>query len=298
MRYLNTITPKQLGTLWWSERWVRNLVILLFPVGVIDATYTIVTTWELGPEVEFNPIARYLISNDLWLPWALINILGFAIFSMLAGSYYLHTRKNPEGPDTSWISLIIALRVAMAVYNVTYYHLPFVIVIYPPMITGVVSFVLAYFGVGRLLNREGDVTWRGFKRYFSVRINNLRDRRMISTASRYSSEDQTAAAEETPPERVVTAEPVAHKPLGAKGWSKRIIYLTLALGAIVLIGWSIDYIAIATGLYTFRERYPMIFFNQLVGRGFLVSLAMILFLIGVSMYMILKAFETPGELRV
>ncbi|MFX1266052.1 MAG: hypothetical protein ACFFH0_11770 [Promethearchaeota archaeon] len=298
MKYLDTITPKQLGTLWWSEKWVRILVIMLFPVGIIDATYTIVTTWELGPEVEFNPIARYLIANNLWLPWAMMNILGFAVFSMLAGSYYLHTRENPGGPDTTWISLIISLRVAMATYNVTYYHIPFVIVVYPPMWTGLLAFFLTYVGVGRLLSREGDVSWRGFKRYFKVRADNIRDRRMISTASRYSSQAEDELVEEIPLTTVETTPLVPKAPVGKIGWTKRVFYVAVAIGAIVMIGWSLEYIGILTGLYTFRERYPLVFFNQLVGRGFVVSLAMILFLIGVSMYMILKAFETPGELRV
>jgi hypothetical protein len=150
---------------------VRFLVVLLFPVGIIDAAFTLATTWELGLEVEFNPIVRYLIAANLWLPWALLDIIGFALFSMLAGSYYLHTRNNPGGPDTTWITLIFALRVSMATYNVTYYYIPFVVAVYPPFWTSILVFALTYFGLGRVLNRRTDISQRGIIQYFRNRIN-------------------------------------------------------------------------------------------------------------------------------
>jgi hypothetical protein len=292
------MTPRQLGTLWWTERWVRFLVVLLFPVGIIDAAFTLATTWELGLEVEFNPIVRYLIAANLWLPWALLDIIGFALFSMLAGSYYLHTRNNPGGPDTTWITLIFALRVSMATYNVTYYYIPFVVAVYPPFWTSILVFALTYFGLGRVLNRRTDISQRGIIQYFRNRINNIKDRRLISTAARHSSDSQTAAAGETQMKSERTLASVEGLPVQKKSWSKRIGYLILAALVIVSMMWMVDFVGTVTGLYTFREHYPIVFINTLVGRGLVATLIVVLSFIAISMYMIIKAFDTDERLSL
>ncbi|UCH04186.1 MAG: hypothetical protein JSW05_11500 [Candidatus Thorarchaeota archaeon] len=296
MRYLNSITPRQLSTLWWTERWVRYLVFLLFPVGIIDAVYTITITWQLGPEVEFNPIARYLIAADLWLPWALLDIIGFALFSMLAGSYYLHSRKTYGGPDTTWITAIISLRVAMTTYNVTYYHIPFFIAVYPPFWTSTFMFALTYFGIGRLLNRTSDISRQSIRQYFRTRIDNIKDRRLISAATRHSSATQTTGSGEalvTQKRKVATLDDLS---LPKTPWSRRIAYLTMAALTIVSMVMVLEVVGVATGLFTFREQYHIVFINTLVGRGLVASLVVVLFFMAISMYMIFKAFESPTDL--
>ncbi|MFW9804803.1 MAG: hypothetical protein ACFFFC_19260 [Candidatus Thorarchaeota archaeon] len=292
MRHLNSITPRQLCTLWWSTRWVRYLVLSLIPVGVIDAAYTLLTTWELGVEIEFNPVTRFFLYSDLWLAWAIMNVFGFAIFSMMTGSYYLHTRSNPEGPDTSLFSLIIAFRVAVATYNITYYYIPFIVAVYPPFWTSIFMFALTYFGIGRVLNRRTDISQQGIIQYFRNRINNIKDRRLISTAGRHSSDSQTAAPAETQRKSEGTLASIEELPTQRRSWSKRIGYLTLASLAMVSMLWMLDIVGVVTGLYTFRDQYPIVFINTLVGRGLVATLIVVLSFIAISMYMIIKAFDT------
>ncbi|RLI55334.1 MAG: hypothetical protein DRO87_09105, partial [Candidatus Thorarchaeota archaeon] len=114
VKNLSTITARELLIGWWAERWVRGIVLTLIPIGIGDSIYTVAMATEYGVEIEFNPITRELLNLGLWLPWAVLNVLGFTFFCMMAGSYYLHTRWRPGGPDTFVFSFIIALRVAMA----------------------------------------------------------------------------------------------------------------------------------------------------------------------------------------
>ncbi|MHA1926457.1 MAG: hypothetical protein ACW974_11125 [Candidatus Thorarchaeota archaeon] len=283
MRSLSTITPKQFLTMWWEKRWVRALVLLLIPVGVIDATFTLLVTWQLGWEIEFNPITQFFLSAGLWPVWALMNIGGFALFSMLAGSYYLHTRNDIRGPDSSWLALIIALRIAMAAYNVTYYFIPYFISLYPPIWIGIATFILSFVMFDKLLSRRDDFSWRVLKRQVNARIDGIQDARMIRAAGR-----DAPLGEPTGSTSSQTITPVSKTT-----WLKRGAYLGGAAVMIVLMTMVIELVGTASGLISAREQFGDYYvLNDYSGRWFLVSLCMILFFIGLSMYMIIKAFDT------
>ncbi|MFW9888018.1 MAG: hypothetical protein ACFFER_07550 [Candidatus Thorarchaeota archaeon] len=286
MRSLSTITPKQFCTMWWGTRWIRTLVLLLIPVGIIDAAFTLLVTWQLGWEIEFNPITQFFLSTGLWPVWALMNIGGFALFSMLAGSYYLHTRRDIRGPDSSWLALIIALRVAMAAYNVTYYFIPFYISLYPPIWIGFTTFVLSFIMFDKLLSRTEDFTWRDFKRQVSARINSIRDARLIRAASKDAPLGETTGG-------TITSQPIT--PRSKSVWLKRGAYLFGAAAAIVLMTMVIEFVGTASGLIAAREQFGAYYvFTDYSGRWFLVSLCTILFFIGLSMYMIIRAFDVEA----
>lgn len=287
MRSLSTITPKQFCTMWWGTRWIRNLVLLLIPVGIIDASFTLLVTWQLGWEIEFNPITQFFLSAGLWPVWALMNIGGFALFTMLAGSYYLHTRKDIRGPDSSWLALIIALRVAMAAYNVTYYFIPFYISLYPPIWIGFTMFVLSFIMFDKLLSRTDDFSWRDFKRQLKGRIGSVRDARLIRAATRDAPPGE--------PTRIATIERTSTQPTAPRTWLKRIAYLGGAAMALILMTMVIDFIGTASGLVAASDLGPWIVLTDFEGRWFIVELCVILFFIGLSMVMIVKAFDTLEE---
>jgi hypothetical protein len=269
--------------MWWEKRWVRALVLLLIPVGVIDATFTLLVTWQLGWEIEFNPITQFFLSAGLWPVWALMNIGGFALFSMLAGSYYLHTRNDIRGPDSSWLALIIALRIAMAAYNVTYYFIPYFISLYPPIWIGIATFILSFVMFDKLLSRRDDFSWRVLKRQVNARIDGIQDARMIRAAGRDAPRGEPTGSTSS---QTIT-------PVSKATWLKRAAYLGGAAVMIVLMTMVIELVGTASGLISAREQFGDYYvLNDYSGRWFLVSLCMILFFIGLSMYMIVKAFDT------
>jgi len=287
MRSLSTITPKQFLTMWWEKRWVRALVLLLIPVGIIDATFTLLVTSQLGWEIEFNPITQFFLSAGLWPVWALMNIGGFALFSMLAGSYYLHTRKDIRGPDSSWLALIIGLCIAMAAYNVTYFFIPYFISLYPPIWIGIATFIVSFVMFDKLLSRRDDFSWRDLKRQLSARIYGIQDARMIRAAERDAPLGEPTGSTPSQPSTSVSKTT----------WLKRGAYLGGAAVMIVLMTMVIEFVGTASGLIAAREQFGAYYvLTDYSGRWFLASLCMILFFIGLSMYMIIKAFDTDIEM--
>jgi hypothetical protein len=257
-------------------------VLLLIPVGVIDAAFTLLVTSELGWEIEFNPITKFFLSAGLWPVWALMNIGGFALFSMLAGSYYLHTRKDIRGPDSSWLALIIALRVAMAAYNVTYYFIPFYISLFPPIWVGIFTGILSFVIFDKLLSRPDDFSWRDLKRQVGARIGSIQDARLIKAASKDAPHGEFTGG---------TSQPTS--PVSKTTWLKRGAYLTGAAVAIIMMTMTIEIVGTATGLIAARGEFGAYYvLTDYSGRWFLASLCIILFFIGLSMYMIVRAFDS------
>ncbi|MFQ5833341.1 MAG: hypothetical protein ACE5H4_11600 [Candidatus Thorarchaeota archaeon] len=286
MKYMGDISIRELCTTWWSKAWIRVIVLALIPIGIIDVCYTLLATELYGVAIEFNPITRFLLANNLWLVWSLMNIVGFSLFCMLAGSYYLHTRNNLQGPNTLWLSLILALRLGLAVYNTTYFYIPFVLTIYPPLWTGLFTFTSTFVVMDKLLTRRVDITRRSIKSYFTVRLSNIQDARLIRTAT------ADAPKLEAPARKKVVKTSVQKST-----WVKRGVYITLGLLVAVAMGWVIEVIGVFTGLTSWSERYGwLFFFNELSGRGFLLSIVGILAVMSVSMYFIIRAFETTEDL--
>ena len=282
MKYLDSISTQELITTWWSKAWIRYLVLMLLPIGMIDVAYTLVATERYGIAVEFNPITRFFLSNNLWLPWAIMNIVGFALFCMLAGSYYLKTRDEAAGPNTMWLSLILALRIGLASYNVTYFYIPFMVTIYPPLWVFLFTFTITFVLMDRLLTRRDDITRRTIKSFFTVRLSNMHDRRLIKTARAGTQIEESAKQE------------VLKTTLQKSVWAKRGVYLTLAVIMIVAMAGSIEFIGVISGLVEWSDRnVPFYVFTEFTSRWFLATVVGIIVFLSFSMYFIVKAFDTP-----
>jgi len=297
MKNLSTITINELFTGWWTERWVRGLVLMLIPIGIIDSVYTVAMTSIYGFEIEFNPITRELLAAGLWFPWAITNVLGFTFFCMMAGSYYLHTRSRPEGPDTFALSFVIALRVAMVGYNVTFYYIPWAGgMVYPPFWSAGISFVVTLYWMNKLLNRVYDISWAQTKHILRSRYDNYRDaklitstgiRKRVTTSSRnWNRESKIDIKNEIP----------KTKRVWWKGtWLKRVVYISGAFVSILMIGLSIQVINEITGLSSYSEGVNYFVLNEVTGPPFMASFLAIIFFMGISLGLIFKAFSESED---
>jgi hypothetical protein len=299
MKSLSTLTLRELFTGWWAVRWIRTLVLILIPIGIIDTLYTIGMTNIYGYEIEFNPVTRELLAAGYWLPWSFFNIMGFTIFCMMTGSYYLHTRSRLGGPDTFVFSLIIALRIAMVGYNVTFYYLPWIAgMVYPPFWTASFTFIFSLYLMNKLLNRQYDVSWFQTKYFFSSRFNNYRDAKLINStgAGKDVSTGMTNSNREANAE-LTKSLPIAKKTWRDGAWRKRVIYLSGALFSFVLMGFSIQIISDVTGLSRGSEIHgPFFILNEVTGPPVMASFLAIIVFISLSLLFIFKAFSTTEEI--
>jgi len=298
MKNLSTITPRELFTGWWAVRWVRALVLMLIPIGIIDTLYTIGMTEIYGYEVEFNPITRELLAAGYWLPWSFFNIMGFTFFCMMAGSYYLHTRSRPSGPDTFTLSIVIALRIAMVGYNVTFYYLPWVAgMVYPPFWAGGFTFILSLYLMNKLLKRQYDISWSQTKYYFTSRITNYRDAKLItSTGVRQRVTTSTKNWNRETKHEIAATLPKVTKVWWKRAWIKRIAYLGGSLFTFVFMGISLQLISEFTGLSRWSDSHgPFFVLNEVTGPPVMASFLAIIVFISISLVFIFKAFSTTDD---
>ncbi|MGY5861525.1 MAG: hypothetical protein RTU09_04060 [Candidatus Thorarchaeota archaeon] len=273
-----TMTSRQMFSLWWNERWVRTLVLMLTPIGLIDAVYTYLLFHTFGMSYEYNPLVRMALTSDFWFVWFIVNVTSFSVFAMIAGSYYLHTRSSIFDSRVGWLSGIVAFRVGLAIYNVLlFYDLA------PAFLGGLATTIVTYLVANKLLNRTTDVSWAGFKGYWRAKYDRLHDRFLLRGLSEKS---------EIEVDTVMTDEEVKPQTGISRVWVKRTAYLVLALMIFFLTPFALGIVAEVTGVGSFTDIYgPLVFWNELSGTGFLVGFGVIIIMIAVIMLLILKAFS-------
>lgn len=294
MREINTISSTKMVSLWWTVRWVRGLVFMLIPIGVVDTIFTIGMSIEFGPAIEFNPITRWFLVNGLWHIWAIINILAYTFFCMLAGSYYLHTRNHPSGPDTFWLSLIISLRIAMTAFNVTFFYIPFVVSVYPPFWVGLFAFIGGLYLTNNLFKRERDLTWRDATSFVTIRLENRYDAKLIKDAT--AGMTQYDDIENKSIKNISESDISGFQEVGSMKkqiWVKRFGYFAGFILSFVGMAVCINIIAVLSDYSRWQSDLPA--FNQFTGALFMESFVIILFFIGLSMYFLFKSFTILSE---
>jgi hypothetical protein len=272
---LVTMSVTEMFSLWWKERWVRGLVLALSPIGLVDAVFTILLFQAHGPEFEYNPLVKLALTSDWWFVWIVIDMVSFVFFAMIAGSYYVHTRKSIFGNKVGWLSLLIAIRVGAVVYNIlSFYMDPFRI------FWAMCGTAITYLGVGKLLSRESDISVRGFKRYWRAKYDRIHDRFLTRGLKR----EQETEIEELAPdiETETTMRSVMLKRAG---------YLSMVIVVFVSVPFVLTTIGFLTGGLNFADEHGGSFFwDTLSGRSFLVGFATVIILISLMMYFMLKAF--------
>jgi hypothetical protein len=271
---LTTMTAREMFSLWWQERWVRYLVISLAPIGLVDVVYTLLLWNSFGAAYEFNPFVRLALSTQWWIAWCLIDIVSFSLFAMIAGSYYLHTRSRIFGNRTGWLALLVGFRLGAATYNISlFYNYD------APVAAAVLTAVMSSALMWQLLRRTDDISKRGFKEYWMVKYNLLRDK-LLKRGTRVD----------------VKAIPiVANTPAirdSRTVFLKRAGYLSVAVLVFVTAPFFLVLLADATGASSFSSVYGMyVFWNNLSGPAFVIGFFAIVILSAAMMYFILKAFS-------
>lgn len=294
MREISTISPVKMATEWWSVRWVRNLVIMLIPVGVVDSVYTIIMANTYGPEIEFNPITRWFLANSLWPLWATINIMGFTFFCMLAGSYYLHTRNHPSGPDTFWLSLIISLRIAMTAYNVTFFYIPIVVTVYLPLWVGLFAFCGSLYLTNNLFRRKQDLSWRDATSIISSKLDNWYDAKLIRDATTGTTQNEDLKSTTPKPKsESYTSSFQETRQKNKRVWIKRIVYFAGFPLSLLGMAVTLNIVAVLSNFTNWQNEFTVL--NSLTGPIFIASFLVILFFVGLSMYFLFKTFTIMQE---
>jgi hypothetical protein len=285
---LSTMTPHQMFTLWWREPWVRNLVLILSPLGIIDATFTVLLFNRLGNDFEVNPLVRFALQSEWWFIWFFIDAFSFFIFIMMAGSYYLHTRNSLINNRIGVVSGLVAIRMGLAMHNVIRFQGSFPAV-FCGLITGLVSFII----VDSLLDRTSDVSWHGFKQWLKYRNDRRHDEKLMKKVSREKRGDEMQLEEKIEKEIDSVIAKSEEAPKSGQGiWRKRALYILGAIAVFLLMPYFLEFLANWTGVTAFTDIYgPLVFWNQLSAPAFLLGFVSICIFTAVIMYLILKSFE-------
>jgi len=269
-------------SLWWQEKWVRGLVLAISPIGLIDAVYTVLLFQAHGVEFEYNPIVRFALTTYWGIIWIVADIVSFVLFAMIAGSYYLHTRRSIFKNHTGWLSGLVGLRVGAALYNVTlFYGNP------EPVFWGALAALATYFFSQKLLARDRDISIKGFKNYCRNKYNRVHDHLIIRGIKPEKEKDVKSLNDdriEEAPMETKTAKQV---------WFERAGYVALAFAVFVSVPFILVEFARATGgLYwsdLFSRTSP--WGNALTASTFVGAFILILILMSVIMYFLVRAFD-------
>lgn len=273
---LVTMSVTEMFSLWWKERWVRGLVLSLSPIGLVDVMFTFLLFQAHGPEFEYNPIVRLALTSDWWFAWVAIDIISFVFFAMIAGSYYVHTRRSIFGNKVGWLSFLIALRVGAVVYNILSFYLdPY------PIFWTTIGAIVTYFVVVRLLTRETNISVAGFKRYWRAKYDRVHDRLITRGLKREKEEVEASVAEVEP---ISTSRIVMLKRAG---------YLSMVIMVFVSTPFVLTTVGYVTGGLAWNELVGgNVFWNSVASQSFLAGFAAVIILISIMMYFMMKAFTT------
>jgi hypothetical protein len=285
----STMTSHQMFTLWWEEPWVRNLVLLLSPIGIIDATFTILLVDQIGAHFEYNPFVRAALQSDWWGVWFFIDAISFFLFIMMAGSYYLHTRKSLIGNRIGLVSGLVALRVGLAAHNVIRFY-----GVFPAVFIGIMTGLITFIIVNSLLDRTSDVSWHGFKQWWKHKLDRRHDEKLMRKAKQLKRGVETQLDEkierEIDAEMAKIEEPVVQSTQSV--WRKRALYILGAVALFIFMPYFLVFLADLTGVTAFSEIYgPLVFWNQLSAPAFLLGFFSICIFTALIMYLVLKSFE-------
>ncbi|TFG33858.1 hypothetical protein EU527_06405 [Candidatus Thorarchaeota archaeon] len=288
-RKFTTMNSHQMFTLWWEEPWVKHLVLLLSPVGIIDATFTILLFNKIGVSYEYNPIVRAALGSDWWIVWFLVDAVSFFLFIIMGGSYYLYTRRSLVDNRIGIVSGLVALRVGLAAHNVIRFFevLP---AVFGGLIIGLITFII----VDSLFDRESDVSWTDFKRWWKHRLDRHHDEKLVKSVKKKDRGDTQNLYKKTELERDDEEnESQAGIPQSRpRVWRKRALYLLSAIALFIVMPFFLVFIGDLTGVTSFSEIYgPFVFWNELSAPAFLIGFFVICIFTASIMYLILRSFE-------
>jgi hypothetical protein len=276
-------------TLWWREKWVRALVLILTPVGFIDATYTILLFNVIGPGFELNPFVRMALESPLWFIWFFVDAISFFLFIMMAGSYYIHTQKSRVNNRTGLVAGLVALRVGLAAHNVMRFYVDF-----PAVLGGICFAGITFIIVDTLLDRENHVSKEGFKQWWRHITDRYDDYWLMRKSKKPNRGDTTQLDEQI--EKEISSDlsktEKTHSSVNWRLWMKRIGYIVAAIVLFFIMPYFLVLLSILTGVASWSDMYgPLVFWNNLSGTSFILGFIAICIFTSVIMYLVLRSFE-------
>jgi hypothetical protein len=281
------MTSLQMFTLWWEEPWVRNLVLLLSPVGIIDATFTVLLFNKI-PGAELNPLVEAALHSEWWIVWFFIDAISFFLFIMMAGSYYLHTRHSAINNRTGLVSGLVALRVGLAAHNVVRFSGEF-----PALFSGFMFGAVTFIILDTLLDRTNDVSWEGFKQWWQHRMDRRHDEKLMKKVKKPVPVQGDEAQLDEQIEKEIDAEiSKAERSDGRRLWRRRLMYIFGAIALFIIMPYFLVFLGDVTGATAFTEIYgPLVFWNELSAPAFLMGFLSICLFTAVIMYLIMRSFD-------
>ncbi len=276
---LSSMSVKELFSAWWSERWVRALVISLSPLGLMDALFTIHLSQKYGVELEYNPMVRLALTSDWWIVWLAVNTVSFSVFAMIIGSYYLHTRGNTFGKGMQWIAALVGFRVGLLFHSIFMYY-----GVSQSIFWGIMSMLLSFFLLDSLLSREKDISWSGFIWFWRAKFNRLHDWKLTRGNVKPK---RTMDSKEQPIEQISISRGILLRKVG---------YISLALLIFVSVPFILSIVSVLMGGPSWSKASGSGFYwSEPTGRilvgGFFVTLVMFSFI----MYFMLDAFGASED---
>jgi len=267
-----------LAKLWWSNPWIRILVVSTVPLSLIDDAYTWMYVKEFGLVAEINPFTRFFFRIDLGIIWAVLNALVPFICMVLLGSLY----ESLRGESKSWIatafSALFTLKMLTAFYHAFYFNFALSLV---ATLTGFLSFVL----VRHVLISEGEVKWEGIRRGlwikwlgFTSNIAKVNQKDMMSFVRKVIGETSNE----------FTSGNNWKKLKGSKLLLLLLAFLILPVLTIRLIEFLAELMGIRS-LPSWMQGLGMV--SQTQGAMFLLAFILTLVIVGVLMYILLSVFS-------
>jgi len=188
----------------------------------------------------------------------------------------------------------------MAGYNVTFLYMPFVVTIYPPFWVALFSFGFTLYSMNKLLKRQHDLSWAQTKYLLSSKVQSYKDARLIESAGIPQEEEPDTTTWDKEVIREIkedrSKEP---KPLWQNAWIKRAVYLTGSALSFVVMGSTIQFISDFSGLTQWSQQQgPYFVLNEFTGPPVMASFLAIIFFMGLSLALIMKAFSTTQEFNI
>ncbi len=285
----STMNGREAISLWWRERWVRIIVLLVAPWGIIDAVYTLLLWQRYGTHFEFNPIVRLALESDWHYVWAAVNAVSFFIFSMIVGSYYLHTRSKIYGTKVQWFVALIAVRIGFAVYNMLTYY-----VYWSPYLGAVLITVVVFILLSRLFARTDDISRKEIMYTLRFRIMRLEDyllKRGVKTPT-----TQVSSTEGDTIHSVDTSDRLTTTSVGLRPRLVSVGYIFAALIAFLLMPFVLIAVGDLTGTTGWSQVFgPLVWWNVQSGTAFVISFFTVAFFVAVVVFLLLKAFTIQEE---
>ncbi len=279
------MTIRDMFSLWWNTKWIRTFVILIAPIGLVDTIVTLILYHTQGAHYEYNPLVKIALSGGHEVLWSIINSVSFVLFAMIVGSYYLFARDHAINPHSKIFGGLISLRISIIAYNlmILFNVMEYIIVVF---FLGAVLFIF----FESLLSRTTDASIEGFKTWWRWRYYKFRDWLILR---------RTSLAELEKEEQPVIEEPIEEEPIHydmRKVWARRIVLFALAFGAFIFIPNLTATVASYFGkLYGGSFLGNQLYWTIETGRVFVVGFIVIIFMIGVVIYILLQAFENTNE---